>query len=221
MKCGSQARCGGFAALVLAAAAGRLTPVALLPAASSVAFAARTNAAPQTPAAAEEKNEERPWSATIAPAGEPGQRLVVSGTVRAADGKTPLAGVDLYVYHTDAAGLYNRDSRDSRNPRLQAHLRTRADGRYEFRSIKPGPYPQGGAAAHIHFVLSQPGHDEQYFEIFFAGDPYLDERTQSLSKTARVCKIVSPTQDETGTLQASCDITYFEVEPSEAAGEKR
>ena len=175
----------------------------------------------QTPAATGEKSEDHPWTATIAPASEPGQRLVVSGTVRAADGKTPLAGVEVYVYHTDVAGLYNRDSRDSRNPRLKVLLTTRADGRYEFRTIKPGPYPQGGTPAHVHFVLSLPGHKEQYFEIFFEGDPYLNEESRRLAQAGQVCKIVTPTQDEAGTLHASCDITYREAAPGEATSGKR
>jgi protocatechuate 3,4-dioxygenase, beta subunit len=214
--CGSRAPARGLASAWEAALGAWL----LVAAGVGKADAAQPPQAP-TPAATEEKSEERPWMATIAPASEPGQRLVVSGIVRAADGKTALAGVDLYVYHTDVAGLYNRESRDSRNPRLQVRLRTRADGRYEFRTIKPGPYPQGGTPAHVHFVLSQPGHKEQYFEIFFEGDPYLDEKSRRLAQAGQVCTIVTPTQDEAGTLHASCDITYREVEPGEAASGKR
>jgi protocatechuate 3,4-dioxygenase beta subunit len=43
-------------------------------------------------------------SLTIPPANEPGQPLVVSGTIVGADGKTPLANMNLSVYHTDAEG---------------------------------------------------------------------------------------------------------------------
>ena len=65
---------------------------------------------------------ELPWSATIAAADEPGERLTITGMVVAADGKTPLPGVRLHVYHTDRAGLYGRDSRDSAHPRLQIYF---------------------------------------------------------------------------------------------------
>src|SRR5262245_32562255 len=44
-------------------------------------------------------------SAVLAPAGEPGERLIVDGTVVATDGK-PLPGAVVYAYHTDASGIY-------------------------------------------------------------------------------------------------------------------
>ncbi len=153
----------------------------------------------------------QPWSATIAPVNEPGERLVVTGIVFAADSKTPLEGVELYVYHTDIAGLYNSNSRSSSDPRLKTRVWTNADGRYEFRTIKPGPYPQGGAAAHIHFVLAAPDVDKHTFEIFFAGDPFLDAETRRRADVGRVCKIVEPTKHADGTLHATCDIVYGAV----------
>src|SRR5512134_1672562 len=36
--------------------------------------------------------------------GEPGERLVITGTIYQNDGRTPAAGVVLYAYHTNAAG---------------------------------------------------------------------------------------------------------------------
>jgi len=43
-----------------------------------------------------------PSSVVIAGKNEPGERLVVTG--RTLDGKKPVAGVSLYVFHTDANG---------------------------------------------------------------------------------------------------------------------
>jgi hypothetical protein len=60
-----------------------------------------------------------------------------------------------------------------------------------------------------------PGHDKQYFEVLFAGDPYLDDDTRQRAAAGRVCKIVSPIPNTDGILQASCDITYREVEPED------
>ena len=158
----------------------------------------------------------RPWRATIAPANEPGERLVVTGFVFAADGKTPLQDIEVYVYHTDSAGLYNLDSRNSSDPRLKTHLWTNADGRYEFSTIKPGPYPQGGAAAHIHFVLTAPDVEKHHFEIFFAGDRFLDAETRRRSDVGSVCKIVEPVKHADGVLHATCDIVYGAVTPGAA-----
>ncbi|MBI3006203.1 MAG: hypothetical protein HYY49_12430 [Ignavibacteriales bacterium] len=48
-----------------------------------------------------------PWKIVIASKDEPGERMIVSGRVIAADGKTPVAGIRVQVYHTDAKGYYN------------------------------------------------------------------------------------------------------------------
>jgi hypothetical protein len=43
----------------------------------------------------------------LAPPDEPGEQLEISGTIYQQDGKTPAAGVVLYMYHTDSKGLYS------------------------------------------------------------------------------------------------------------------
>jgi protocatechuate 3,4-dioxygenase, beta subunit len=98
----------------------------------------------------------------------------VSGIVYGADGKTPLANASVYVYHTDATGRYTPGpTDDNRNPRLRGYLRTDAQGRYEYTTIKPAPYPGDGPPAHIHYHVNAPGHQERVFEIVFEGDPKL------------------------------------------------
>lgn len=127
----------------------------------------------QAPTVAE-KNA--PSKITITAKEEPGERLTVSGVVFGADGKTPLAGASVYVYHTDAAGLYTPGPKDdNRNPRLRGYLRTDAQGRYEYTTIKPAPYPGNGPPAHIHYHVNAPGHQERIFEIVFDGDPKISE----------------------------------------------
>lgn len=111
---------------------------------------------------------------TIATKDEPGERLVVAGVVFGADGKTPLAGASVYVFHTDANGRYTPGANDdNRNPRLRGYLRTDAQGRYEYSTIKPAPYPGNGPPAHIHYHVNAPGYQERVFEIVFEGDPKL------------------------------------------------
>jgi protocatechuate 3,4-dioxygenase beta subunit len=123
---------------------------------------------------------EAPWKITIAPEGEPGEPLIVSGTVYAEDVATPLAGVSVYVYHTDARGHYSlKDARDSENPRLRGLMRTDAQGRYEYRTVKPGSYPGTRNPAHIHYVVSATGYREKQFEIIFEGDPFITDRIRS------------------------------------------
>lgn len=50
--------------------------------------------------------ENLPSSATIIPADEPGEPLLIEGQVFAPDGVTPIAGIDVHAYNTDAQGHY-------------------------------------------------------------------------------------------------------------------
>ena len=116
-------------------------------------------------------------SAPIAPASEPGEPLVIFGKVFEADARTPATGVILYAYHTDANGLYRLDHYipdwQTRRPRLEADVKSAADGSYEFRTIRPAPYPQRNNPAHVHFVLWWPDHHRQSDILWFHGDPLL------------------------------------------------
>jgi protocatechuate 3,4-dioxygenase beta subunit len=94
----------------------------------------------------------------IAADNEPGQRMVLTGRVLGADGK-PRPGVVLYAYHTNAQGLYDRDSHNV--ARLHGTLVTASDGSYTIDTIKPGQYPGRNIPAHIHIHLRQSGFDQE------------------------------------------------------------
>jgi protocatechuate 3,4-dioxygenase beta subunit len=112
-----------------------------------------------------------PSTGRLSPAGEPGQRLVVSGVVVDAAG-TPIPGASLYVYQTDGEGYYGvKPVTDSRNPRLKLFLRSDARGAWSFETIKPGSYPSSDVPGHIHFEVTAPGRAARIFEIVFEGDP--------------------------------------------------
>jgi protocatechuate 3,4-dioxygenase, beta subunit len=115
-----------------------------------------------------------PSSADVAPPSEPGERLEVRGVVYAADGRTPVPRASVYVYHTDARGYYRPDdAMGNRNPRLMALLRTDGQGRYSYRTIRPGSYPGTRVPKHIHYEVTADGHGTRIFEIVFEDDPFL------------------------------------------------
>ncbi len=124
-------------------------------------------------------DKDAPSKITIASKDEPGERLIVSGRVFGPDGKSPLPGVSLYVYHTDAKGYYTPGENDNRNPRLRGYLRTDTQGEYEYSTIKPASYPNSRVPAHIHYVVTMPGYQEKIFEIVFENDPFVDNRIRS------------------------------------------
>ncbi|HXG68253.1 MAG TPA: hypothetical protein VNO70_24370 [Blastocatellia bacterium] len=152
-------------------------------------------------------DKDAPWKVTVAPKNEPGERLIVSGRVYGQDGKTPLAGVSIYVYHTDIRGYYSGETSDSNNPRLRGYMRTDAQGRYEYDTIKPGPYPASRVPAHIHYVVTAPGYQERIFEIVFQGDPYLsDEIRAQAAREDSAFSLKALERDPQGVLRCTQDI---------------
>ena len=93
----------------------------------------------------------------IAADNEPGQRMIITGHVFGADGR-PRAGLQMFAYHTDSRGEYNRDANGV--ARLHGTLVTANDGSYEIYTIKPGPYPGGQVPAHVHLQLRGSGVDQ-------------------------------------------------------------
>ena len=123
--------------------------------------------------------------------GEPGDVLVVSGTVYGPDCRTPLPGALLDVWQADHAGLYEIKEPETLTDRGQFRLRGRllsdAQGRYEIETIVPGRYPippglpglerYAGRTrpAHIHFIVMHPLFGPLTTQLYFKGDPYLSQ----------------------------------------------
>ena len=98
----------------------------------------------------------------------------MSGTIFQPDGKTPADGVVLCVYHTDATGYYSKDD-DPYNPRLRGWMKTGPDGKYEFHTIRPAPYPRRDTPAHIHAqIYSEKIPEYAIDEYWFEGDPLIN-----------------------------------------------
>jgi protocatechuate 3,4-dioxygenase beta subunit len=116
------------------------------------------------------------WKTVLVTDGEPGTPLVVNGRVFAADGKTPVEGITLHVYHTDARGLYSEKDGNGGppDPRLKGWMKTDKEGRYEFRSIRPASYPGTRNPQHIHAELFGAGYAQRWIpEYWFDDDPLI------------------------------------------------
>ena len=141
---------------------------------------------------------------------EPGEPLIVSGTIFAPDGRTPLDGITLYVYQTDATGVYSTSGGggDNRNTRIHGVMRSGADGRYEFRTIKPGSYPGTRISAHIHAYVSGPNYPEYWIdEYVFESDPFVGEDVkQKFRGKGSFSPVLSLTRGSDGVLRAVRDI---------------
>jgi len=163
-------------------------------------------------------------SATLVPPDEPGDRLVISGTIRDPAGQ-PVAGAIVAVFHTDAQGFYSpRDAETKRmdepNSRLFAFIETGEDGRYEFRTVRPGGYPfplpsrTGDRALvpqHIHLVVSAAGHEtfgcgHQTCQLVFADDPRMTPHWQGWAREM-AAPILALERDAAGVSRATYDVT--------------
>jgi protocatechuate 3,4-dioxygenase beta subunit len=125
--------------------------------------------------------------ADLAPGEGPG--VLVSGTVKDTAGR-PLADAVLDVWQTAPNGLYHMQDQGQDDYHLCARLTTDGAGAYRFRTLKPVSYsiPTDGPAgdllrrvgrhsyrpAHIHFIVSAPGHKPVVTQLFTRGDPYLE-----------------------------------------------
>jgi protocatechuate 3,4-dioxygenase beta subunit len=123
---------------------------------------------------------------------EDGSPALVRGQVTNPAG-VPLDGATLDVWQSSGNGLY--DTQDPQQPpfNLRGVFVTGPDGAYQFRAIRPVSYPiptdgpVGGLlrgagrhnwrAAHIHAIVSAPGHRPVTTHIFDAENPYLDSDT--------------------------------------------
>jgi protocatechuate 3,4-dioxygenase beta subunit len=116
------------------------------------------------------------WKTVIPPDKEQGEPLVITGKVFQPDGVTPADGMVLFVYHTDVTGYYNEKD-DASHPRLKGWMKIGADGKYEFRTIRPGAYPHRATPAHIHAHVYGPGYSERSIEDYwFKDDSRINEK---------------------------------------------
>jgi protocatechuate 3,4-dioxygenase beta subunit len=146
-----------------------------------------------------------PSDTIIASRDERGDRLIVTG--RALDQGRPVAGVSIYAFHADADGLYTRDGRNSdENARLFGTLRTDAEGRYRYETIRPRGYD--GLAAHVHHVVRAGGYKPRLCDLWFGDEPYFAPRRNAglpLSE-GEAMFVRMPTRDTDGVWHVTHDL---------------
>ena len=155
---------------------------------------------------------------TLVPPGEPGVPLRVAGQVVRPDGVTPAPGVVLYLHQTGADGLYARAAGEP--PRLRGWLRTDAEGRYEYLTIRPAPYPSRTVPAHVHTQLWGAGVPRQWnHDLLFADDELVTDGVREQSQAAgRFAWVCTPVRTADGTFFCNQD---FRLKPDGDAFDPR
>lgn len=134
----------------------------------------------------------------------------------------PVAGALVEIWQANTWGRYDHE-KDAGNPRpldpnfqSWAEMLTDADGRFGFKTIKPGAYPaddQGWVRPpHIHFRVSRRGYHELVTQMYFANEP-LNERDLirkelSAADQERVTVAFRPASPE---LEAGVQFGQFEI----------
>lgn len=154
----------------------------------------------------------------LAPEGEPGEPLVIAGVVRRTDG-SPAPGVVVYAYQTDASGIYPRSSSAlgaaaHRHGRLRGWVKSDADGRYLFLTVRPGGYPGTAIPQHVHLHVLEPGRCTYYVDdLLFDDDPRLTAAERRRLAGRGGSGIAAPVRDADGTWRARRDIVLGERIP--------
>jgi hydroxyquinol 1,2-dioxygenase len=121
--------------------------------------------------------------------GVKGEPAFYSGRVLSANGQ-PLANALLDIWSGDGDGDYDMQIPGETGMKARGRIRTDAEGRYWFRSIRPTfyPVPTDGPVGrmlrkmgrhpyrpgHIHMIVSAQGHRPVTTHLFVAGSKYLD-----------------------------------------------
>lgn len=140
-----------------------------------------------------------------------GPKLLVTGTIFNKDGKTPAKDVILYIYHTDQTGEYPTKGNESgwakRHGYIRGWIKTGADGKYSFYTLRPAAYPGRQNPEHIHPIIKPPGYAAYWIdEYLFEDDPILSTREKN-SQPGRGGKgIVKTTKNSQGMQVAKRDI---------------
>jgi hydroxyquinol 1,2-dioxygenase len=118
-----------------------------------------------------------------------GEPLYVEGSVSSSDGRR-IANAIVDIWHSDDEGFYDMQRPELSEAALRGRFRSDAQGCFRFWSIMPRfyPIPEDGPVgqmltatarhpyrpAHVHFMISAPGHDTLVTHVFAADSPYLD-----------------------------------------------
>src|SRR5688572_1102748 len=159
-----------------------------------------------------------PMRSAIAPPNTAGEPFTVSGVIYQSDGRKPMASALVEVWQCDEKGVYDNTSDDYL---CRGAVKTSADGKYMFKTIVPVPYQvgSGNRPAHIHMRISSNDHQDLITQIYFKGDPHLDEDSSSSSPQAvnRILEIKNSGKGKFVTF----DIVMSKQFPLEAAAYKK
>jgi catechol 1,2-dioxygenase len=129
-----------------------------------------------------------------------GAPIVLKGNIFKEDGKNPINNALVEIWHCDENEIYDNSSDDYK---YRGGQKTKADGKYEFKSILPAPYkadPQDESSwrpAHIHMRVSVPNQQDLITQLYFKDGKYVDTDKWSSDPKA-VNRILTVSKNNSG-----------------------
>jgi catechol 1,2-dioxygenase len=169
---------------------------------------------------------ELPPGGNMAESDSKGQPTLISGRVTDMDGH-PVAHALLDVWQSSSEGLYDSQMGDGEELHMRARYRADADGRYLVRTTRPKHYPvptdgpvghlldltnrHPWRPAHVHFVISAPGHETLVTHIFDRASEYLDSDTVFAVKDSLITDFTERTTPDETAQRLGVQVPYAEV----------
>jgi catechol 1,2-dioxygenase len=130
-----------------------------------------------------------PLKSVIETEGEP---LTISGTIfQSADCSTPVPNAIIDIWHCDTAGKY-----DDRGFKCRGLVKSDSNGKYLFKTIFPPSY--GSRPRHIHFKVRADGFRELTSQIYFQGDPNIQNDFAKRAEASRVLSLTKKQNEQHG-----------------------
>jgi catechol 1,2-dioxygenase len=123
----------------------------------------------------------------------PGPQLLVRVSLEDAGGR-PVAGAEIDVWHSSPEGLYENQDPSQAEMNLRGRFVSDAEGRFDFRSVKPAGYPipvdgpvgdlvratrrHNFRPAHLHFMVFKPSFKTLISQVYSPDDPHIDSDVQ-------------------------------------------
>jgi catechol 1,2-dioxygenase len=148
---------------------------------------------------------------------EAGTPLAFRGQVTDTTG-APVPGAVLDIWQADEQGYYSGFAPDIPAGNLRGVVTADDQGHFEIRTIQPAPYqvptdgPTGALIsaagwhpwrpAHLHLLVSAPGHRTVTTQLYFAGGDYLDS---DVAEAVKPELVLDPTDAGDGTREVTYD----------------
>jgi catechol 1,2-dioxygenase len=135
-----------------------------------------------------------PNGGSIVRSGTPGAPLFFQGRLADREGRQPVTGAEVDVWHASPVGLYENQDPGQAEMNLRGKFTTDADGRFWFRTVKMAgyPIPTNGVVgrllaaqdrhpfrpAHLHVLGFKEGYKTLVSQVYANDDPRLDSDVQ-------------------------------------------